>query len=145
MEAEWLLDKKVEVGHAWGPTKWGGILAFDPYWPIPSHTHSIPYHVISPISREKDKTAKTNPQKILIESYQIPILPTCTPPTILGQAHARVQRLQADWDRRSIGRGDSPGIPKKPKSPAGCFVFPVTIRISLGRDSDPYHREMIMI
>ena len=48
MEAEWLLDKKVEVGHAWGPTKWGGIFGFDPYWPIPIVSHSY-----IPISREK--------------------------------------------------------------------------------------------
>lgn len=68
MEAEWLLDKKVEVGHAWGPTKWGGIFGFDPYWPIP-----IVISCYIPISREKGQQIPIcqfpfNPQKLLIKS-----------------------------------------------------------------------------
>lgn len=62
MEAEWLLDKKVEVGHAWGPTKWGGIFGFDPHWPIPI--------VISlyPVKKDSKYQFPFNPQKLLIKS-----------------------------------------------------------------------------
>ena len=135
MEAEWLLDKKVEVGHAWGPTKWGGIFGFDPYWPIPIVSHSY-----IPISREKGQQipipiqAPEIPRNSSLNHVKSPSIPhnmvpiwSPSPKFWARHMHARVQRLQADWDRRSRAETWNlpwifgPGIPKNQKSP---WIFP---------------------